>query len=365
MTRLGCAGCQMRLRGGGDTQSFELVSLWTCLFASAFAATATTGQLAKDDLIPLRSLLRHQVLAKELVSDTVRGGNTSALLLLVSGTPGPVDKKAVAGTATPENNDLDLKSIHAGLTTPAQFDLVDSDCMLWSFMFCMHACIDSDCMLWLFMFCMYACVCPSSGATLTINCRYRLHDISVMPYLNRAMLMALHYHLTRRGPESQPEAKRLLKLVVPGAGNQSNDASTPNIIDYGLLRGSLAPNVVRLQARFASPEEEAAAVSKLAGSASSVQGMGDMQTGGATEPASAMERPLVVDQSISTEWLYFRTDNGTEFHVDFAASQFGLFDYVQVALVLSLSPHSPTLSRTPIDDTRLLHARTHFVSASV
>ena len=106
-------------------------------------------------------------------------------------------------------------------------------------------------------------------------------------------------------------------------------------------------------------------MSKLAGSASSVQGMGDMQTGGATEPASAMERPLVVDQSISTEWLYFRTDNGTEFHVDFAASQFGLFDYVQVALVLSLSPHSPTLSRTPIDDTRLLHARTHFVSASV
>ena len=200
----------------------------------------------------------------------------------------------------------------------------------------MHACIDSDFMFWLFMFCMHACM---PVCVFFLGChidhklfRYRLHDISVMPYLNRAMLMALHYHLSRQGPETQPEAKRLLKLVVPGGGNETEDASTPNIIDYGLLRGNVAPNVVRLQARFATPEEEAAAVSKLASNASSVQGLGDVQTGAATE------RPLVVDQSSSVEWLYFRTDNGTEFHVDFASSQFGLFDYIQVPLEFSLSP---------------------------
>lgn len=63
------------------------VSLWTSLFAMAFAGTLATAQLASKDLIPGRSVLKYKVVAKERLPDAVRGGNATALRLVVSTIP--------------------------------------------------------------------------------------------------------------------------------------------------------------------------------------------------------------------------------------------------------------------------------------
>ena len=55
---------------------------------------------------------------------------------------------------------------------------------------------------------------------------------------------------------------------------------------------------------------------------------GGLAEEGAGDGGGGAEVQLEVDQAAHVEWLYFRTDNGTEFYADLAASQYGLFDYI-------------------------------------
>jgi hypothetical protein len=50
---------------------------------------------------------------------------------------------------------------------------------------------------------------------------------------------------------------------------------------------------------------------------------------GVEEAEEEQDEEWMVNQAADVEWMYFRTDNGTEIVVDYAASQYGLFDYLQ------------------------------------
>jgi hypothetical protein len=198
---------------------------------------------------------------------------------------------------------------------------------------------------------------------------YRLHDMGLVAHLNRAMLMALHFHLARATPSRHAHSRiagsRLLKLLVPeqcspgrqgdGVGGGSGEGSAdrlPCVTEYGLCRGTLGGEIERLQVRHARPHEMAAADSRKLRSAAAPVGCANLTAGKGGENAhgqaggdevavvasqggaeagevAARAEELAVEQAPHTEWLYFRTDNGTEFHVDFSASQYGLFDYIQ------------------------------------
>ena len=69
-----------------------------------------------------------------------------------------------------------------------------------------------------------------------------------------------------------------------------------------------------------------AADGELAGS--EVVAAGGLAEDGTGDGGGGAEVQLEVDQAAHLEWLYFRTDNGTEFYADLAASQYGLFDYI-------------------------------------
>jgi len=252
------------LRGGADAANAvaaqqQPVSLWTSLFALAFAGTLATAQLASKDLIPGRSLLKYQIVCKERLPDLARGGNASVLRLVMSTHPARPEtedstpeteteakteaqeirednsghsdtQKAGEGikdgtTAGKEGGIIDLVAINKHLTLPTEFDLAGDDHMLW----------------------------------------YRLHDMELMKHVNKAMLMALHYHLTK----TPAAPARLLKLVLRasdlkerGAEGQNGLVSShehttpvPNIVDYGICRGQLGEQVERLLVRRASDRE--------------------------------------------------------------------------------------------------------------
>ena len=112
---------------------------------------------------------------------------------------------------------------------------------------------------------------------------YRLHDLGLVPNLNRALVMALHFHLAMSPYAAAAGASlpRLLKLLVPGArsaggcavskkphgeardggesaesagvasleegGDDGEEERLPSIVEYGLCRGTLGSEVVRLQ----------------------------------------------------------------------------------------------------------------------
>ena len=255
--------CHARLRGGGvETPNGatavmrQPISLWSSLFGLAFVGTFITNQLAAKDLIPCRSVLRYQVIDKEECPDTARGGNATVLRLVVSTVPArpqqdhghqgdtgpPSQGEARAAAAAEEEQEaaavFDIERNNRFLALPTQFDLAGGDHMLW----------------------------------------YRLHDLGLVPYLNRALVMALHFHLAMSPHAAAAGASlpRLLKLLVPGArsaggcaawqrdggesaesagvanleeggDNSKDEERLPSIIEYGLCRGTLGSEVVRLQ----------------------------------------------------------------------------------------------------------------------
>ena len=66
---------------------------------------------------------------------------------------------------------------------------------------------------------------------------------------------------------------------------------------------------------------------------------------------------MLLEQSPDVEWLFFRTDNGTEFLVDYAASQYGLFDFLQaLPRPRGLRPYEQWGARELVEQ---VHARAH------
>jgi hypothetical protein len=173
-------GRHLGLRGGGGgggpspraeaaaSRENAPLSLWTSLFAMAFASTLVTAQLATRDLIPGRNVLRFQVVGKHRLPDRARGGNASVLQVVVSTSPLSVappceaPKEGDGQELEQDTSAFDVHKMNKGLTLPTEFDLEEGDHMLW----------------YRYNICM--CVC--------YFIYIRLHDIGVLHYVNRAVL---------------------------------------------------------------------------------------------------------------------------------------------------------------------------------
>jgi hypothetical protein len=140
----GPCGRHLGLRGGCDggaspraestaAQPAHPLSLWTSLFALAFASTLVTAQLATRDLIPGRAVLRYQVVGKHRLPDPSRGCNASVLQIVVSTSPTAPPSKAPRGGQEQEEDTatFDVQEMNRGLTLPTEFDLEEGDHMLW------------------------------------------------------------------------------------------------------------------------------------------------------------------------------------------------------------------------------------------
>ena len=241
-------GRHLGLRGGDGgggaqeaaTRESAPLSLWTSLFTMAFASTLVTAQLATRDLIPGRNVLRYQVVGKHRLPDRARGGNASVLQIVVSTSPLSVAppcealKEGDGQELEQDTSAFDVHQMNKGLTLPTEFDLEEGDHMLWYRY--TYVCVYVVIYIYIYILLdytsllFYTCkitrhwsatlressalfVCESvggqeatqshSGACVSVSvsvCTYiiyiRLHDIGVQHYVNRAALMALHYHLT-------------------------------------------------------------------------------------------------------------------------------------------------------------------------